>query len=40
MSYSNESSFETFKRNASTLKAVIDVYVLKDSIVLMKIVKI
>ena len=40
MSYSNGSLFEIFKRNASTLKAVIDVYALKDFIVWMKIVRI
>ena len=40
MSHSDESSFEIFKRNVLTLRAVIDVYVLKDSIVLVKIVRI
>ena len=40
MSHSNESLFEIFERNALTLKAVIDVYALKDFIVSMKIVRI
>ena len=40
MSQTYESSFEIFERNASTLKAVIDVHALKDSIVLLKIVRI